>query len=112
MIEMHIGLSTGHLPGALSHAWRTNFGPNRNFRTCGSSRQQFRDSLGILRGANTVYYCGRDISARHNVQAQIPADGAETRLYCGSWSEWCRDRGIARGQPQRGWKGENDRYSS
>jgi len=89
----------GHIPGARNHAFARNLAAHGRFHDAQALRAQFSDSLGILPGADTVHYCGSGVSACHNVLAQVAAGLPEPRLYCGSWSEWCRDpdRPIALG---------------
>ena len=49
--------------------------------------------------ADVVHYCGSGITACHNLLAMTHAGFPGTRLYPGSWSEWCadRERPVARG---------------
>jgi thiosulfate/3-mercaptopyruvate sulfurtransferase len=46
-----------------------------------------------------VHQCGSGVTACHNLLAMQIAGLAGTRLYPGSWSEWCADpaRPVARG---------------
>lgn len=81
----------GHIPGARNHCWQNNLGVDGRFAAPPTLIQQWRDSLGILPDTATVHYCGSGVSACHNVLAQVAAGLPEPRLYCGSWSEWCRD---------------------
>ena len=81
----------GHIPGAHNHCWQTNLAVDGRFATPDTLIRQWRDSLGILPDDTTVHYCGSGVSACHNVLAQVAAGLPEPRLYCGSWSEWCRD---------------------
>lgn len=86
----------GHIPGARNHCWQDNLGPDGRFAAPAVLHQRWRDSLGILPSGATVHYCGSGVSACHNVLAQVAAGLPEPRLYCGSWSEWCRDSGRPR----------------
>lgn len=81
----------GHIPGARNHPWRANLTEAGKFRTPNALREAFRRSLGTLPDAATVHYCGSGVSACHNVLAQVHAGLPEPRVYCGSWSEWCRE---------------------
>ncbi|MGD9602447.1 MAG: sulfurtransferase [Gammaproteobacteria bacterium] len=81
----------GHIPGARNHFWQRNLGSDGRFLAPAALRQALAESLGTLPDATTVHYCGSGVSACHNVLAQVHAGLAEPRLYCGSWSEWCRD---------------------
>jgi thiosulfate/3-mercaptopyruvate sulfurtransferase len=89
----------GHIPGARNHFWRLNLDADGRFRSPTALREAFAASLGKLPDAATVHYCGSGVTACHNVLAQVHAGLPEPRVYCGSWSEWCRDptRPIASG---------------
>lgn len=81
----------GHIPGARNHCWQNNLGEDGRWAAPEVLTRQWLDSLGTLPGEATVHYCGSGVSACHNVLAQVAAGLPEPRLYCGSWSEWCRD---------------------
>jgi thiosulfate/3-mercaptopyruvate sulfurtransferase len=81
----------GHIPGARNHFWQRNLAADGCFLAPPELREAFRDSLGTLPDTATIHYCGSGVSACHNVLAQVHAGLAEPRVYCGSWSEWCRD---------------------
>lgn len=81
----------GHIPGARNHCWKRNLAADGRFLPAPALQEAFRASLGTLPDAETVHYCGSGVSACHNVLAQVHAGLPEPRLYCGSWSEWCRD---------------------
>ena len=81
----------GHIPGAHNHCWQNNLADDGRFAARDTLLRQWHDSLGILPDSATVHYCGSGVSACHNVLAQLAAGLPEPRLYCGSWSEWCRD---------------------
>jgi thiosulfate/3-mercaptopyruvate sulfurtransferase len=82
----------GHIPGALNHFWQRNLTVAGQFLGPDGLWAEFERSLGTLPDEDTVHYCGSGVSACHNVLAQVHAGLPEPRLYCGSWSEWCRDR--------------------
>ncbi|MGE0483078.1 MAG: sulfurtransferase [Gammaproteobacteria bacterium] len=81
----------GHIPGARNHCWRDNLGADGRFLPAATLRARLARALGRDPDAATVHYCGSGVSACHNVLAQVVAGWPEPRLYCGSWSEWCRD---------------------
>ncbi len=86
----------GHIPGAINHCWQSNLGVDGRLADADTLTQRWQASLGALPNAATVHYCGSGVSACHNVLAQVAAGLPEPRLYCGSWSEWCRDSGRPR----------------
>jgi len=55
--------------------------------------------LGELEPEQVVHQCGSGVTACHNLLAMELAGLAGSRLYPGSWSEWCSDpaRPVARG---------------
>jgi len=81
----------GHIPGARNHFWQHNLAGDGRFLPAADLRQALAASLGTLPNGATVHYCGSGVSACHNVLAQVHAGLPEPRIYCGSWSEWCRD---------------------
>lgn len=86
----------GHIPGAINHCWQGNLGADGRLAAPEILMRQWQASLGAAPDAVTVHYCGSGVSACHNVLAQVAAGLPEPRLYCGSWSEWCRDSGRPR----------------
>lgn len=86
----------GHIPGAWNHCWQGNLGADGRMATPEVLTRQWQHSLGSLPDETSVHYCGSGVSACHNVLAQVAAGLPEPRLYCGSWSEWCRDSGRPR----------------
>ena len=47
--------------------------------------------LGAVPPARVVHYCGSGVTACHNLLAMEVAGLGGSRLYPGSWSEWCSD---------------------
>lgn len=80
----------GHIPGAHNLCWRDNLGADGCFHSASALRERFERVLGTLPDGAATHYCGSGVSACHNVLAQVAAGLPEPRLYCGSWSEWCR----------------------
>lgn len=89
----------GHIPGAVNRFFRDNLQADGRFKPAAQLRAEW---LAVLAG-NTptavVHQCGSGVSACHNMLAMEIADLPGSRLYAGSWSEWCADRGrpVARG---------------
>ena len=89
----------GHIPGALNRPLQNNLRPDARFKPAEVLRQEF---LALLAGhdpRHVVHSCGSGVSACHNLLAMHHAGLAGSRLYPGSWSEWCADpsRPMARG---------------
>jgi thiosulfate/3-mercaptopyruvate sulfurtransferase len=83
----------GHIPGAVNRFFRDNLRPDGRFKPAAELRAEW---LGVLAGAlpeQVVHQCGSGISACHNLLAMELAGLPGSRLFAGSWSEWCADRG-------------------
>jgi thiosulfate/3-mercaptopyruvate sulfurtransferase len=81
----------GHIPGASNHFWRDNLTEDGRFLPPVDLHARLSAALGATPNDSTTHYCGSGVSACHNSLAQFIAGAGEGRLYCGSWSEWCRD---------------------
>ena len=83
----------GHIPGAVSRPFRDNLNADGRFRSPQELRETFAPLLGQYRIDHVVAYCGSGVSACHNLLALKLAGFGGAKLYAGSWSEWCSDRG-------------------
>lgn len=90
----------GHIPGAINRPFRTNYtGPFGQFKSRGELRSDF-DALGVP-PERIVNQCGSGVSAAVNLLAMEIAGLSGSRLYPGSWSEWCADPSRPMVTPQR-----------
>jgi thiosulfate/3-mercaptopyruvate sulfurtransferase len=83
----------GHIPGAVNRFFRDNLRPDGRFKPAAELRAEW---LAVLAGAlpeQVVHQCGSGVSACHNLLAMELAGLPGSRLYAGSWSEWCANRG-------------------
>ena len=83
----------GHIPGAVNRFFRDNLQADGRFKSAAELRSEW---LAVLAGAPpeaVVHQCGSGVSACHNILAMEIAGLPGSRLYAGSWSEWCADRG-------------------
>lgn len=89
----------GHIPGALNRFFKDNLGADGRFKPAELLRTEYEALLGRDAAAATVHHCGSGVTACHNLLAMEHAGLAGSRLYPGSWSEWCADpaRPVARG---------------
>jgi thiosulfate/3-mercaptopyruvate sulfurtransferase len=89
----------GHIPGALNRPFAMNLDAAGRMRPADELRAEFTALLSGRDLATVVHQCGSGVSACHNLLAMEVAGLAGTRLYPGSWSEWCADptRPVARG---------------
>lgn len=81
----------GHIPGALNRPFGSNLNDDGHFKSPAQLRQEFDALLAGRDPARVVHYCGSGVSALSNLLAMEVAGYTPTRLFAGSWSEWCRD---------------------
>ncbi|PKO39012.1 MAG: sulfurtransferase [Betaproteobacteria bacterium HGW-Betaproteobacteria-6] len=83
----------GHIPGAVNRFFKDNLLPDGRFKPAAELRAEW---LAILSGSPpdlVVHQCGSGVSACLNMVAMEIAGLPGSRLYAGSWSEWCADAG-------------------
>jgi len=83
----------GHIPGAVNRFFRDNLLADGRYKPAAELRAEW---LAVLAGAlpeQVIHQCGSGISACHNMLAMEIAGLPGSRLYAGSWSEWCVDPG-------------------
>ena len=81
----------GRIPGSLNRFFRDNLDAGGCFKPAADLRQAFAALLGKTRPDAVVHSCGSGVSACHNLLAMEIAGLPGSRLYPGSWSEWCSD---------------------
>lgn len=81
----------GHIPGALNRPHVANLDPVGRFKTAEVLHREFSHVLGGRDPITVVHQCGSGITACHNLVAMEHAGLHGSRLYPGSWSEWCSD---------------------
>ena len=86
----------GHIPGAFNRPFTDNVGPDGRFKPADQLRQEFLALLGDRSPKSVVHHCGSGVSALPNLLAMEIAGLGRTRLYPGSWSEWCTTEGTPR----------------
>jgi thiosulfate/3-mercaptopyruvate sulfurtransferase len=82
----------GHIPGAVNRFWKDNLDENGRFKAPQVLRREFLALLGDANPSLAVHQCGSGVTACHNLFAMELAGLPGSRLYPGSWSEWCADR--------------------
>ena len=94
----------GRIPGAMNRFFMHNLADDGRFKAIDMLKREFMEVLGTTSPAKLVNYCGSGVSACHNIFAMELAGLHGSRLYPGSWSEWCADptRPIAQGEPTAG----------
>jgi thiosulfate/3-mercaptopyruvate sulfurtransferase len=88
----------GHIPGAVNRFFKDNLAADGRFKPAANLRTEFAALLGTTPSAQVVQQCGSGVTACHNLLAMEVAGLSGSRLYPGSWSEWCADpaRPVAR----------------
>ena len=91
----------GRIPGARNRFWQDNLDEEGHFKSPEMLKDEFETRLASAEPENVIVYCGSGVTASHNMLALEHAGIQGTRLYAGSWSEWCADssRPIASGAP-------------
>jgi thiosulfate/3-mercaptopyruvate sulfurtransferase len=89
----------GHIPGARNRPYSENLTAQGTFKPPEQLREAFDRLLSGTPPGSIVHQCGSGVSACHNILAMEAAGLTGSRLYPGSWSEWCADasRPVARG---------------
>lgn len=89
----------GHIPGARNRLYKLNLDERGFFKPAAALRAEFERVLAGTRPEQIVHQCGSGVSACHNILAMDIAGLNGSRLYPGSWSEWCSDpaRPVERG---------------
>jgi thiosulfate/3-mercaptopyruvate sulfurtransferase len=89
----------GHIPGAANRYFQLNLAADGRFKPAAVLREEFGAMLENRKPDAVTHYCGSGVTACHNLLAMEISGYAGSRLYPGSWSEWCSDpsRGVATG---------------
>ena len=80
----------GHIPGAINHFFKNNLSATA-FKTSEQLFNNFVNLLGANKPSQVIHQCGSGVTACHNLLAMEVAGLKGSRLYAGSWSEWCAD---------------------
>ena len=89
----------GHIPGAVNRFYFDNLDDDGCFfKPVTELRAEFEALLNGRDPAQVIQQCGSGVTACHNLLAMELAGLSGSRLYPGSWSEWCADasRPVAR----------------
>ncbi len=81
----------GHIPGARNRFFQLNLQADGHFKPADQLKAEFEALLASSPIHAVVHQCGSGVTACHNLLAMAQAGLPATRLYAGSWSEWCAD---------------------
>jgi thiosulfate/3-mercaptopyruvate sulfurtransferase len=84
----------GHIPGARNRFFKDNLGADGRFKSAQTLRAEWQALLAGRDAADIVHQCGSGVTACHNLLAMEAAGLGGSRLYPGSWSEWCAQPGA------------------
>ncbi len=90
----------GHIPGAVNRFYFDNLDDDGCFfKPVAELRREFEALLAGRPASAVVQQCGSGVTACHNLLAMELVGLSGSKLYPGSWSEWCADpaRPVARG---------------
>jgi thiosulfate/3-mercaptopyruvate sulfurtransferase len=89
----------GHIPGAVNRFWKENLAADGRFKLAAHLRPEYEAILAGAAPGQVVHMCGSGVTACHNLFAMELAGLKGSKLYPGSWSEWCADpaRAVAKG---------------
>jgi thiosulfate/3-mercaptopyruvate sulfurtransferase len=88
----------GHIPGAFNRPFPLNL-RDGVFKPADELRAEFELLLAGRAPENIIHQCGSGVSALSNMLAMEHAGLHGSKLYAGSWSEWCQhpSRPVAKG---------------
>ncbi len=82
----------GHIPGAINRFFFDNLDDaGVYFKSPTELRAEFDALLAGRPPSAVIQQCGSGVTACHNILAMEMAGLPGSRLYAGSWSEWCAD---------------------
>jgi thiosulfate/3-mercaptopyruvate sulfurtransferase len=82
----------GHIPGSLNRFYYDCLDDAAiYFKSADELRAEFADLIGDRDPRTVVHVCGSGVTACVNVLGMELAGMAGSKLYAGSWSEWCSD---------------------
>jgi thiosulfate/3-mercaptopyruvate sulfurtransferase len=82
----------GHIPGAINRFFMDNLDDaGVYFKSAEELREDFGGLLAGRDPETVIQQCGSGVTACHNILAMEVAGMKGSRLYPGSWSEWCAD---------------------
>ena len=89
----------GHIPGAANRCFRDNMAADGRFKPAEQLRAEWSALMAGRDAADLVQHCGSGVSGCNNLLALESVGFSGSRLYPGSWSEWCTQPGapVARG---------------
>lgn len=82
----------GHIPGAVNYPWKTVSNAQGYIYPVAAQKQRWAD---LTSASEIVVYCGSGVTACVNLLSLELAGLSQTKLYAGSWSDWCSYDALA-----------------
>lgn len=76
----------GHIPGAVNYPWQDVTNIQGYLRSTSEQKQRWSD---VEPGTEAIVYCGSGVTACVNLLSLELAGIHTSKLYAGSWSDWC-----------------------
>lgn len=80
----------GHIPKAINRPFELNLNADGTFKSPNVLKLEWQEFLKNHKDQEIVHQCGSGVSACHNVFSMYYAGLGATKIYPGSWSEWCK----------------------
>ena len=89
----------GHIPGAANRCFRDNMAADGRFKPAEQLRAEWSALMAGREPSELVQHCGSGVSGCNSLLALESIGFGGSKLYPGSWSEWCAQPGapVARG---------------
>jgi thiosulfate/3-mercaptopyruvate sulfurtransferase len=81
----------GHIPGSVNRFVGENLATGGVFKPAAQLGAEWQALLAGVPAEGIVHSCGSGVAACHNLLAMEIAGLSGSRVYPGSWSEWCAD---------------------
>ena len=89
----------GHIPGAINRCYRQNLTESGFFKAPSLLRQEYLSIIQDAPPENVTHQCGAGVMACNNILAMEIAGLNGSKLYPGSWSQWCTTVGMPIASP-------------
>jgi thiosulfate/3-mercaptopyruvate sulfurtransferase len=76
----------GHIPGAVNYPWQEVTGEGGKARSIPEQKERWES---IKDSEEIIVYCGSGVTACVNLLSLEMAGISKTKIYPGSWSDWC-----------------------
>lgn len=90
----------GHIPGAVNYPWQGATDAQGQALSAEAQRQRWQDLSNADEMDEIIVYCGSGVTACVNLLSlELAGLGRLSKLYAGSWSDWCSYLTDESGEP-------------